>query len=293
VLELGNDITLRFRGLNSVLACNANDDANPKRLSMGEHQVHVDDADQRIIHVTLCHHPPDWLIDRDVVHAYLSGRVHLQLFGHKHSQKVDTVNSRVRITAGAVHPSRKEKNWLPRYNFIQIWSTREDERNSVHFRIYPRVWKGTKFVPDFADSGEEFEEFKYVIGKGLATYSGLDTVRAPNSNVDVPIISVGAEIESALEASITIIEGQEAMVDTRDYAPVLVRRFLNLGNYDRRQIINELELASDEERQLGDQQLLKLVFARAKERELLVRLWERVEATHDDGLYDTNPFVGR
>jgi len=45
-LELGHDITLRFRGLNSVLACNANDDANPKRLSLGEHQVQVDDADQ-------------------------------------------------------------------------------------------------------------------------------------------------------------------------------------------------------------------------------------------------------
>jgi len=83
------------------------------------------------------------------------------------------------------------------------------------------------------------------------------------------------------------------MIDTRDYAPILVRRFLNLGNYDRRQIINELELASDEERQLGDQQLLKLVFSRAKEQRLLERLWELVESTHDDRLYDTNPFVGR
>lgn len=293
-LDLNEHITLRIRGLNSVIASNPRDDDEPRKLCLGLHQVQVDDVDPRIIHLTLCHHPPDWLIDNDNVHAYLSDRVHLQLFGHKHSQRVDVINGHTRLTAGAVHPSRREINWQPRYNFIQIWTTYENHIHHVNFRIYPRVWKGTKFDADFAAGGIEFVEHSVTVGRDLASHAELDNVRSPNSDVDVPILPVDEKVELILEESIDIISDDgTAMSNTINYAPVLVRRFLNLSVYDQRLIIQELNLAASDERTRSGPEFLKLVFSRAKERKCLGELWEKIEAAHNDGLYQTNPFTDK
>ncbi|MDQ3816398.1 MAG: metallophosphoesterase [Acidobacteriota bacterium] len=292
--DLNENIKLRFRGLNSVLACNKDDDTEPRRLNVGLHQVQVDDTDRRIIHVTLCHHPPDWLIDYDNVHTYLSDRVALQLFGHKHFQKVDTTNGRIRVTAGAVHPSRRERNWVPRYNFIQIWLTRIDDVYDVNFRIYPRIWKQTKFGPDYGDDGKEYAKHTIRIGRLSHTQSAAQTIKSPSGDSEVPVVPIDVDVELALEESINIISDEvKTMGNTSNYAPVLVRRFLNLGVYDRKLIAEQLDLIDSEERKLPDQELLTLVITRARDKHLLGQLWERVEATHNDGLYDINPFTGK
>lgn len=294
VLDLDEHIILRIRGLNSVLTSNPKDDPEPKRLCLGEHQVQVDD-DKRVIHLTLCHHPPDWLIDHDKVHEYLSERVHLQLFGHKHSQRVDIINNRIRMTAGAVHPGRGEINWLPRYNFIQIWTTYLDEEHFVHFRIYPRVWKGTRFGPDYQAHNRDFIEHTVNIGRIISTSApSLGKTTSPASDSAVPILSVDEHLEISFEESVEVISDESrAMSLSSNYAPVLVRRFLNLGVYERNQIIEELGLDKPPGQGVSEHAFLKLMFSRAKERQLLGALWERVEAAHHDGLYQFNPFVGK
>ncbi len=294
VLNLNEHIILRIRGLNSVLSSNPRDDADPKKLCLGEHQVQVED-NKRVIHLTLCHHPPDWLIDHDKVHEYLSDRVHLQLFGHKHSQRVDIINNRIRLTAGAVHPSRAEINWTPRYNFIQIWTKAVDEEHFVHFRIYPRVWKGTRFGPDYQSRDEDFVEHVVNIGKISSTEQiTLDRIKPPASESEVPILSVDEQVEINLEESVEVISDENrAMSLSSNYAPVLVRRFLNLAIYDRTHIIEELGLDKPHGGEISEQEFLKVIFSRAKERHQLSELWEKVEAAHHDGLYQFNPFVGK
>lgn len=294
-LDLDEQIVLRIRGLNSALASNPLDDTEPRKLCLGLRQVQVDDADRRVIHLTLCHHPPDWLIDHDQVHLYLSDRVHLQLFGHKHSQIVDITNNRIRMTAGAVHPSRSEVNWVPRYNFIEIWITRSAGEHYVHFRIYPRVWKGTRFGADYQAYGIDFKEHTISLGRITSTTEpNLDMVSSQVGETKVPILSVNEPLEIALEESVEAISEEESTMSTSStYAPVLVRRFLNLGIYERSRIINQLGLNSPPEASVSEQGTLKLVFSRAKERRLLGELWDKVEAAHHDGLYQFNPFEGK
>src|SRR5436305_145139 len=57
-----------------------------------------------IIHMTLCHHPLEWLRDHYEVEEWLDVHSRLQLFGHRHTQRVKQVADNIRVAAGAMHP---------------------------------------------------------------------------------------------------------------------------------------------------------------------------------------------
>ncbi|MCW8139121.1 MAG: metallophosphoesterase [Planctomycetota bacterium] len=118
-LLLNDGSTLRLHGLNSVLTSDDKDNEHANRLVLGTWQVQLP-REPHVTHLTLCHHPPDWLLDRDVVQNYLTARASLQLFGHKHVQQARQIDASVVIGAGALHPERNEPQWLPRYNVLQL-----------------------------------------------------------------------------------------------------------------------------------------------------------------------------
>jgi len=135
---LGDVITIRVRGLNSVLVSNLQDNIT-KKLILGSHQLLLEN-DDNVEYIILCHHPPDWLIDHDSVHVSLVSDIRVQLFGHKHDLRKDRMEDSIRLVAGALHPSRAERQWIPRYNYIEIWLDERDGVRQINYRIHPRVW---------------------------------------------------------------------------------------------------------------------------------------------------------
>jgi predicted MPP superfamily phosphohydrolase len=149
-VPLNDGSKLRIYGINSTLVCDSSDDNHKRRMIVGTLQSRPPEADD-VTYLALCHHPPDWLLDYDNFINSLNSRVRVQLFGHKHFQKVDEINNCLRIGAGAVHPSRKEKNWLPRYNWLSLLVRTTKTNRTLDVDVHPRVWGESppSFAPDY------------------------------------------------------------------------------------------------------------------------------------------------
>lgn len=155
-LMLACGTPVRLRGLTSALVSNEED--RRTGIVLGAAQATVERA-HGVLHMTLCHHPPEWLRDHDAVEDHLKSKVHIQLFGHKHSQRIDEINGKVRLVAGAMHPDRYEGGWLPTYNFLEI-SRRDSDR--IGLRVYQRQWNqpDTNFVAwRDPNNGKDHREF--------------------------------------------------------------------------------------------------------------------------------------
>ena len=288
-LTLGHNIAVRIRGVNSVLASNANDDSDPRKLCLGLRSVQVREEDH-LIQLLLSHHPPDWLIDNDEVTSHLEARVHVQMFGHKHVQRVNAVNGKIRLAAGAVHPSRKEAGWMPRYNFLEFEAL---SAQRVRLRIYSRVWRETGFAADFTKEGSEyFEHFFDIAGARDVCRDSAEIGQTQASAENSLLLKEDSEL--AVEESAKIIDKGITLVNyaTRDYGKILVRRFLSLDVYERQKIIRGLELDSPADGTSSDTDSYKTIFVRAKERHQLEHFWREVESVHNDGLFQNNPFTG-
>lgn len=101
-------------------------------IVLGQAQVSVHRVDG-VEYLTLCHHPPDWLQDQDAVISHLESKVRMQLFGHKHSQRVQEINKTLRVTSGAMHPERDESGWEPMYirpAFRKLAAILDDEKDT-------------------------------------------------------------------------------------------------------------------------------------------------------------------
>jgi len=83
-LRLACGTTIRLRGLCSAFVSNEADGRGNMILGTAYATVPREDG---VLHLTLCHHPPEWLSDQDPIEDLLKSRVHIQLFGHKHAQR--------------------------------------------------------------------------------------------------------------------------------------------------------------------------------------------------------------
>lgn len=91
-----------------------------------------------IPNLTICHHPPDWLLDGDDVEDMLNARAMFQVFGHKHRQRIFVGKTNVRWSAGAVNPSRSERQFEPGYNIIELEVLGEGLERRIEVRTSSR-----------------------------------------------------------------------------------------------------------------------------------------------------------
>ena len=270
---------IRLRGLTSALVSNEED--RRAGIILGAAQASVERASS-MLHMTLCHHPPDWLRDHDAVEDHLKSKVHIQLFGHKHSQRLDEINGKVRLAAGAMHPERGEGGWLPTYNFLEI-SRRDGDR--IGLRVYPRQWNqpDTKFVAwRNPESGNDHREF---------LWSGFPSAKNADPQSVVPHETGRAAVTasaSSLAAAPTTTERAEAMPPP-NHERRLAYRFLTLPFRHQIAVAKNLDVLTDADRALSDEALFRVLFKRAAEKGLLGKLWAETETLHD-GPADFNPF---
>jgi predicted MPP superfamily phosphohydrolase len=275
-LVLACGTTIRLRGLCSALVSNAHDAKG--NIVLGAAQASVQ-RKAGIEYMTLCHHPPDWLRDQDAVATQLESKVRIQLFGHKHAQRVQVLNNTLRLTAGAMHPERNGRDWEPVYNIIEI-SRLDEERIGV--RLFQRRWHKTDlcFVADGDSStGRPYRDYVW------------DGCPRPMPRQQVPGTE---ELTSAeLTVSDTVALGTTAK-DTNAMAPPnrerrLTYRFLTLPFRNQIAVAQSLNVLTDEDRALSDEPLFRQVFKRAAANGLLERLWEETEKFHTDPA-PFNPF---
>jgi len=274
VLDCGTRV--RMRGLTSTFVSNANDEKG--NVVLGTAQAGAPRTDG-VLYLTLCHHPPDWLRDQDAVVTQLESRVRIQLFGHKHAQRVQVINGKLRLTAGAMHPEREERDWVPMYNILEI-ARRGDE--SIGLRLFQRRWHPTAtcFVPDPdpATGKEDWEfiwsEYPRPVGNPKKPADAMRMTKADLA-VSAVITATTAEVAGAMP--------------TPNYQRRLTYRFLTLAFRHQMAIAQSLNLLTDEDRALSNDVLFREVFRRAADRGLLGKLWQETERRHSDPA-DFNPF---
>ncbi|MFO0578927.1 MAG: metallophosphoesterase [Polyangia bacterium] len=275
VLPCGTRI--RLRGLCSVLVSNQHDAKN--NIVLGQAQVNVHRVDG-VEYLTLCHHPPDWLQDHDTVVSHLESKVRMQLFGHKHSQRVQEINKTLRVTAGAMHPERDESNWEPMYNVIEI-SRLDDQQLGV--RLFQRRWHKDNhhFLADQArDTNQPYH-----------SYAWQGCPRPPRKEphaVEAPKVTAADSAMLAAVAAKTAAKDIDAMPPP-NHERRLTFRFLTLPFRHQIAIANSLNVLTDEDRALSDEALFRELFRRAAAKGLLGKLWEETEKRHADPA-PFNPF---
>jgi predicted phosphodiesterase len=274
VLRCGTII--RLRGLCSALVSNQHDAKGKIVLGLAQVSVHRVDG---VEYLTLCHHPPDWLQDQDTVVTHLEAKVRIQLFGHKHSQRVQIINETLRITAGAMHPERDGLDWEPIYNVIEI-ERRDDERIGV--RLFQRRWHRTacRFVADLdPDNGKPHRE---------QIWQGCPRPVRKEQRASDTQEATRAELAVSVVAPKTTAKDTDAMPPS-NHERRLTFRFLTLPFRHQIAIANSLNVLTDEDGALSHEALFRELFKRAAEKGLLAKLWDETEKRHADPA-TFNPF---
>jgi predicted MPP superfamily phosphohydrolase len=275
-LKLNDGSTLRLHGLSSSLISNKLDNDIDQKLILSSYQVKFE-REPGVEHLSLCHHPPDWLRDRETIESKFHKRVRIQLFGHKHAQVISEINGSVRIISGATHPDRREKKWLPRYNILSLHVNNHGETRELILDIYPRVWcEDNEFRADYYKGAEvrtcSFSLEPWVKGteeSACATHNGAEMAGLTSGETEDPL------------------DAEQTMSHQRK----LTYRFLGLPYSKRLEISIKLGLIHDEDMDLQDIELFRQVFRRAVESKNIASLWDAVEQAYGAEERGENPFL--
>lgn len=253
---LNDRSTLRLRGLNSSLVSDWDDDFDNAKVLLGSAQTEYG-HETGVEYLTLCHHPVDWLVDRENSQQALLAYSRINLFGHKHVQTVNQLEQSLWLTAGAVHPVRKEKPWIPRYNYFSIGVDGEGSERYLVVEVYARVW--------------DQDERMFVREQG--NYDGL-----------AKRYRLKLKPWKATEAILPSAEGKPAMQGESNTQSTSLRekklmyRFIALPHHTRIAIMKKFDLTAPDDLKLPDVELFTLCFERARKKGVLDAVWDAIEA---------------
>ena len=114
--------------------------------------------DDDVTFLTICHHPPDWLVDGAQVRTALKAYSKIILTGHKHFHEEEEINGTLWLSSGAVHPSRAEQQWEPTYYYLKISVEASGDLRSLRVDLFRRVWEDSQKA--FVRPAGQNEDFK-------------------------------------------------------------------------------------------------------------------------------------
>jgi hypothetical protein len=265
-LQLSSDTILRLYGLTSTLLSGARGlDDTPQSLYLSPLQT-VFNPVEGVVNLAMCHHPPEWLIDRDDAEDAICGRAAIQVFGHKHRQRIRREHDYIRFSSGAVNPDRNEVGWEPGYNLIQLGTSDENGERFLDIEAHLRVWQTN---PDFfrAKMASETED---VFRHRLRIYG--ESAAVSSASVVTGPVSLGCTKDQDTNVA---ADKEATMTDER--ARNLVLRFWNLASSERREIALELGLLENEEIRLPEPERYGRALSRAGARGLLETIADEIE----------------
>ena len=160
---------IHLYGVNSALTSDLSD-YDDSEARKGGHRLFLPQIAYRgakckdgIINILMCHHPLDFLLNKDTIAKDLDKRYALQLYGHVHIANSDINNNAVHIYSGSLNPGDVNDNtYKPVYNIIELSIEKHDNENDV-LKVDLRVQKydGEQFVKD----EEQSKPFKVTLKK--------------------------------------------------------------------------------------------------------------------------------
>lgn len=267
-LPLGGDVELRIHGLTSTILSGMPDRVDSRQsLYLSPLQTVLDPADD-VVNLVICHHPPDWFMDQDEVDEAVCARAPIQLFGHKHRQRMQKDDGYVRFSAGAVNPERNEPQWSPGYNLIDISVQGEGENRAIHIAATLLEWQSNpdrfrEKMPQ-GNAGTVFEH--------RIAFPGAH--RPAHRQAPVAACTVVGHAEIVMDGQQETASAESTMVgpNTRN----LLFRFWNLTTSQRREICLALSLISRDELALPEPERYGRAIRRAGEKGLMTRLAEEI-----------------
>lgn len=269
--DLGGGVKIRIHGLTSTLLSgrNGQDDQRGK-LYLSPLQTTLDPV-PNVVNMTICHHPPDWLVDGDDVDDLLNERAMFQVFGHKHRQRILEGRTYIRWSAAAVNPSRSEQQFEPGYNIIELEVIGEgaERQIDVSSHLYKFQTNPEGFYPIRRGDDRGDEVYRH----SISFPEEAQQIHAESEIAAVKGGAVGAVVEEEALAPVHT-DAEASMGDRRTRH--LVDRFWDLDGSDRREIAVELGLITKEEIQLPEAQRYGMALIRAAERGLIDRLGQMI-----------------
>lgn len=257
-LALNDGSYLRLRGINSSLISDRTGDHGPPNGPptevVGLKQVQLRDEDPGVCYLTLCHHPPDWLLDGVDVTYHLNGRARIQLYAHEHRQKVSVANDSLMLGAGALHPNRGEANWEPRYNILCLEVIGQATNRKLRVEVYARVWKreDAQFGKDIDTGGTYPRVFELPLKSWISPQSP--------STATTPVTKP--------KTTQTTYQTTATMTSSRD----LMFKLFDLSYPTRMRILIDLHLIEEGDIGISDGELAKRAIRRAREKNQLLLL---------------------
>lgn len=262
-LQLEHGVHLRINGLTSTLLSGANgEDDTRASLYLSPLQTVLDPVDD-VVNLVMSHHPPEWFMDYDDVHDAICARAKIQLFGHRHRQRVTQELNYIRFDAGAVNPDRNEPGWHPGYNLIHLEVTGTGRDRALNIEAHLLEWQlhPEQFRPVLMREGEEVLRHSIAIPERVPT----------DLTVPDETMAIAAEPEAAVEAD-DDVEATMSDEITRN----LISRFWGLTISQRREITLQLGLIEEDELQLKEPERYGRAILRAGERGQLDELAHEV-----------------
>lgn len=256
-LSFTDGTIISIRGLNTVLVSNKKDNTEDNKLFIGSHQLNFEES-PNMIHLTLGHHPPDWLMDKEYVSNKLSIKSHIGLFGHKHEQWISPEDegeiNYLHITAGAVHPDRRESGWVPRFNILELSIENKNGNRYLCLKVYSRIFSESqlKFVQDDIPSGGNHRKYFIKLEPLITETTKEDNMEDKSENVEI--------------------------INNNDISLKVLRfKFLELNFNQIVSIGTKLDLITNEDRSgLRDYEFIQNIIDRAIEKDILRDLYNEV-----------------
>ena len=271
-LPISGSVQLRIHGLTSTLLSGKDGANDPKDiLYLSPMQTALDPVPD-VVNMVMCHHPVDWLTDGDDVADALDRRSMLQLFGHKHRQRVHMDADFVRWGAGAVNPSRGEGPYEPGYNLIQLAIAGDGDARRLEVKTQQFTYQSNPERFDPIKTSRGADVFETAIPFPVDVVPSFSRRGGSPAIADTPPRAVGPDAPM-LEMS---HDGDAEAAMGSDRIRNIVGRFWDLDGSDRRMLALELGLISQEEISLPEPERYGKALLRAKERELIDALADRI-----------------
>lgn len=270
-VPLNDGSNLLLRGLSSTLL-SGYDKEDKNDLVLGRTQT-VFPKHPNTVYLTMCHHPPDWCWDCDLIEDDLHA-VKIQLFGHKHRARVTRINNTVRLSAGAVHPDRNS-DWKPGYNIFQVWVEGTQDKRKFRIEIHAREWQEappTQFKAYKDEDGEEVWKFEFGLLPWDAPASAAIDESEPKPSEPAAMIEDPMKHPEGAAAPAAAPAPKKVSVKS------LMFRFSLLPFSKQSEIIAEAGLVKDDDRDVTDVERFIRAFKRASEQEKLTDLEARINA---------------
>lgn len=247
-IPISEDVNLSIRGLTTTVLSSKKDSCG--KLIIDQRQTNFrKEAGQ--LYLTMMHHPCDWFINSDNIRDQLDNHIQIQLFGHKHRSRYDYGDNHIRVSAISLHPDKDELGYEPGYNIIDlIHDGKKDNKEIIKAKLVVRTlqFNPMKFI------SKSFHHNDFI----LKTFEINSKPKSKNSH---------NRSEPSIEINTPIIVKQEELINTPKEQEINIKElsydFYQLRGSDKREILNNLNLLSDEEWELSDVERQKVAFHQA------------------------------